>query len=231
MRVSSHPFTRANHSPHRLLNNDIHSLGCWRIFENRKYPIQIIICFLLLTVRRNQMKAPYIRRGRWGRSCVTQCHPKGPWPKHWFLKSRGRGYIVLPPAHNWAFILMRPVKSGKILAERFVSRVRRSKQKFCVFFLCATVGRGDIIPVSTIFILCYGLDQRPVISVKLAAVWSVAWIVINIIIFIVMVWLLQNEWKFLQCPYKDSCASLMFLCLKWWCLYKFYAFLHRINGS
>lgn len=79
-----------------LLNRYIHPLERF-CHPNPKFQIQV------LTIRSEKQsdKSPCIWRGHRGRPCATESHPKGPWPKHWLLKSSVKT-TILPPAHLWA---------------------------------------------------------------------------------------------------------------------------------
>lgn len=178
------------------------------------------------------MKAPCICRWRWGSPCATETHPRA-MTKALVFKERGVRIYYIDTCSQLGRWLFETCTFWKNSDPEFHHHYTKVKPKslhifgFCFFF----VQREDVETSSQCHLSLFyvdGLDQWPVISDKLRAVWSVAWIIF--IIIIIMVWLLHNKWKFLRCPNKDRCANPMFLCLKWWCLCRFY-FMHFCTES
>lgn len=127
-----------------LLNRYIRPLECFCL-PNPKYRIQV----LTICSEKESDKSPCIWRGHRGRPCATESHPKGPWPKHWLLKSTVKT-TILPPAHLWAGGNMKKVWLKALWP------VREGQTQMLIFcrFFCTTEGCGDISTMPSICVVC-----------------------------------------------------------------------------
>lgn len=121
---------------------------------------------------------------------------------------------------------MRPANSGKIQTQSSITITQRPNPNHFIFldlfilFFFVQQENVETSPQCHLSLFCVdGLDQWPVISDKLRAVWSVAWI---IFIIIIMVWLLHNKWKVLTrialqtpcfCASNDDVCVGFILCI------------------